>query len=341
MITIRNYLLTAALASIGALLFQLVHIPMPWLLGPLFTTMILRLTTPLPIMWHKSLKDVGLVFAGYSIGIAFTVQAFNEIGRFFPLMIGMNVFYILLFLAISKFIVMRTKVDELAALTSTVPGGMSQILAYAAEKGSQHLTMITFYQVLRVLCILSFVPLIVSSGSGSTAVDEQTIHYSGMLIVFLILAYGGGYVAQKIRIPTGYLLGPVILFIVLQLVGVSIPALPSSALHIAQLLIGIFIGMLLRKEDLHLSKKVMFYGFIAAALYIGSAYIISLFIVDYYGIDFKTAFLSIIPGGLDQMGLIAASVKADVTIVTAFQLFRVLIVSIFIVPGLKYFTKGH
>ena len=82
-------------------------------------------------------------------------------------------------------------------------------------------------------------------------------------------------------------------------------------------------------------------GFIATALYIGSAYIISLIIAEHYGIDFKTAFLSIIPGGLDQMGLIAASVKADVTIVTAFQLFRVLIVSIFIVPGLKYFTKGH
>ena len=339
MTTIRNYVLTAALASIGALLFQLLHIPMPWLLGPLFTTMILRLATPLPIMWHKNLKDLGLVFAGYSIGIAFTVQAFNEFGRFFPLMIGMNVFYILLFLAISKFIVMRTKVDELAALTSTVPGGMSQILAYAAEKGSQHLTMITFYQVLRVLCILSFVPLIVSSGTEH--VDEQTIHYSGALIVFLILAYGAGYVAQKLRIPTGYLLGPVILFIVLQLMGVSIPPLPSSALHIAQLLIGVFIGMLLRKEDLHLSKRVMFYGFIAAVLYIGSAYILSLFIVNHYGIDFKTAFLSVIPGGLDQMGLIAASVKADVTIVTAFQLFRVLIVSIFIVPGLKYFTKGH
>ena len=54
--------------------------------------------------------------------------------------------------------------------------------------------------------------------------------------------------------------------------------------------------------------------------------------------DFKKAFLSIIPGGLDPMGLIAASVKANVTIVTAFQLFRVLIVSIFIVPGLKYLT---
>ena len=336
---IRNYIITVAISTVGALLFQFAHIPMPWLLGPLFTTMLLRLITPMPIVWHTHFKDIGLVLAGYSIGIAFTVDAFHEMGRFLPLMVCMNIFYVILFLVISQFIVLRTKVDKLSALTSTVPGGMSQILAYASEKGSQHITMITFYQVLRVLCILSFVPLIVSTNAPvSTA---QSVPYNGTLLLFLLLAYGAGFVGAKLRIPTGYMLGPVLLFIVLQLANVSIPPLPASALHIAQLLIGIFIGMLLKKEGLHLSKKVMLYGFISALLYIGTAYIISFFIVDLYGIDFKTAFLSTIPGGLDQMGLIAASVKADVTIVTAFQLFRVLVVTIFIVPGLKYFTKSH
>lgn len=335
---LRNYIITGLFAIAGAFIFQLLHIPMPWLLGPLFITMILRLTTPLPIAWHKHLRNFGLVLAGYSIGISFTVQAFSEIGRFMPLMIAMNVFYIVLFLALSKFIVFRTKVDELAALTSTVPGGMTQIVPYAAEKKSKHITMITFYQVLRVLCILSIVPLIVSSG-GQPKMSESIIPYSGSLFLFIVLAFAAGAIANKCRIPTGYLLGPVFLLIALQLAGVSVPLLPTSALHIAQLLIGVFIGMLLRKEDLYLPKKVMVYGFISAFVYIGSSYAISYFIIDYYDIDFKTAFLSIIPGGLDQMGLIATSVKADVTIVTAFQLFRVLIVSILIVPGLKFFTK--
>lgn len=338
MINIRNYIITTLFAIAGAYLFELAHIPMPWLLGPLFITMLLRLATPLPIAWHKHLRNLGLVLAGYSIGIAFTVEAFSEIGRFLPLMVIMNVFYVVLFLALSKLIVRRTGVDQLAALTSTVPGGMTQIVAYAAEKDSKHITMITFYQVLRVLCILSFVPLIVSSGMQQTT-NEQLIPYSGALLLFIIIAFGAGAVANMLRIPTGYMLGPVLLFIILQLSGITIPALPVSALHAAQLLIGVFIGMLLRKEDLRLSKRLMFYGFISAAVYIGSTYLLSFFIVEYYNIDFKTAFLSIIPGGLDQMGLIATSVNADVTIVTAFQLFRVLIVSVLIVPGLKFFTK--
>jgi len=58
-----------------------------------------------------------------------------------------------------------------------------------------------------------------------------------------------------------------------------------------------------------------------------------------YNLDFSTGFLSIVPGGLDQMGIIASSVHANVTIVTAFQLFRVLVVSIFLVPFVKMFVK--
>ncbi|UZN00672.1 AbrB family transcriptional regulator [Lysinibacillus sp. MHQ-1] len=39
------------------------------------------------------------------------------------------------------------------------------------------------------------------------------------------------------------------------------------------------------------------------------------------------------------MGIIAASVHANVTIVTAFQLFRILVISIFLVPVVKMFVK--
>jgi uncharacterized protein len=60
--------------------------------------------------------------------------------------------------------------------------------------------------------------------------------------------------------------------------------------------------------------------------------------MQFYPVDFKTSFLSIVPGGLDQMGIISASVHADSTIVTAFQLFRVLIISIAIIPSIKYLT---
>lgn len=334
---VKIYALTGIIGVTGAVVFGFLHIPMPWLLGPLLTILVLKLTTPLPLKWNKYFRDFGLVLAGYSIGHAFTMDAVADIRQYFPLMIVVNFLFILLFIAISWLVIKRTQVDQLTAVTSVVPGGMSQIIVYAEEQGSQNMTMIMFYQVLRVLCILGFVPLIVAGQSNSEASVLSDAAYSWMFLLFLVISYGAGYLATKIRIPTGYMLGPVFFFIGLQFAQVEIPAIPVSALHIAQLVMGIYIGLLLRREDLHLSRRVIFYAFVSAFIYIGSAYGVAHLVIQFYPLDFKTSFLSIVPGGLDQMGIISASVNAESTVVTAFQLFRVLVISILIIPMIKYF----
>ncbi|AZV43423.1 AbrB family transcriptional regulator [Peribacillus asahii] len=335
----KSYLLTAVLGVIGAYVFQLLHIPMPWLLGPLLTILVLQLTTPLSLKWNKHFRNFGLVIAGYSIGHAFTLEALADIRLYLPAMISLNVLYIILFILISWVIVKRVKVDQLTALTSCVPGGMTQIVAYAEEQGSKHITMITFYQVLRVLCIVGFVPMLVVGSSSSSSPSVSDVHYTLPFLLFFALSYIAGFIAMKIKIPTGYMLGPVFLFMGLQLATIEIPEIPVSALHVAQIVLGIYIGLLMKKESLHLSKKLIFYAFVSSFLYIASAFGLALLVMQFYPLDFKTSFLSIVPGGLDQMGIISASVHADSTIVTAFQLFRVLVVSIAIVPSIKYFTS--
>lgn len=334
----KNYLLTAVFGVIGAYMFQFLHIPMPWLLGPLLTILVLQLTTPLPLKWNKHFRNFGLVIAGYSIGHAFTLEALADIRLYLPAMVSLNLFYILLFVFISWVIVKRVKVDHLTALTSCVPGGMTQIIAYAEEQGSKNIAMITFYQVFRVLCILSFVPLLVAGSNSSSSTAVSDAHYTFPFLLFFLFSYIAGFIAMKIKIPTGYMLGPVLLFIGLQLANIEIPEIPVSGLHIAQIVIGIYIGLLMKRENLHLSKKLIFYSFVSAFLYIASAFVLALLMMQFYPLDFKTCFLSIVPGGLDQMGIISASVHANSTIVTAFQLFRILVVSVAIVPSIKYFT---
>lgn len=337
----KNYLLTAVLGVIGASFFQLLHIPMPWLLGPLLTILVLQLTTTLALKWSKHFRNFGLVIAGYSIGHAFTLEALAEIRLYLPIMISLNVIYIILFIFISWVIVKRVKVDQLTALTSCVPGGMTQIVAYVEEQGSKNITMIMFYQVFRVLCIIGFVPLLIAGSSSSSSTPVSDAHYTLLFLLFFALSYIAGFIAMKIKIPTGYMLGPVFLFMGLQLANIEIPEIPVSALHVAQIVMGIYIGLLLKKENLHLSKKLIFYAFVSSFLYIASAYGFALLMMQFYPLDFKTSFLSIVPGGLDQMGIISASVHADSTVVTAFQLFRVLVVSIVIVPFIKYFTSKN
>ena len=323
----------------GAFLFVLLGAPMPWLLGPLFAVLAVQLFTPLSLKWHTGFRNMGLVIAGYVIGFAFTLEAIQGMKQYFLAMLLINIAFFLLFIAISYLMAVRTKVDHGTALTCCVPGGLSQIITFAEEQKGIDLTAVTFYHVLRVLLIVAIVPFIVASGGSPDVEEPSASHYSFYLLVLLTICYGSGIVFKKFHVPTAHLLGPVFLIMCLNLMNVAVPVLPGSLLHVAQMFIGIYIGLLLRKEDLKLTPKLIFYSFFSSALLIFFAFGLSFVLQNQYGLSFATSFLSLVPGGLDQMGIIAASVHADVTVVTAFQLFRILFLSVFIVPLVKVIIR--
>ncbi|WP_438941211.1 AbrB family transcriptional regulator [Lysinibacillus parviboronicapiens] len=68
-------MITLCIGYIGALLFQFLHIPMPWLLGAITAVLCVQLFTNVQLKWHKYFRNFGLVVAGYSIGFAFTPEA--------------------------------------------------------------------------------------------------------------------------------------------------------------------------------------------------------------------------------------------------------------------------
>jgi len=322
----------------GALLFEFLGIPMPWLLGSLFAVLAVQLFTTVSLKWDVAFRNSGLVIAGYVIGFAFTLEALHGMKQYFTAMLLVNLAFFLLFLFISALMASRTEVDRGTAMTCCVPGGMSQIIAFAEEQKNIDLTAVTFYHVLRVLMIVAIVPFIVASGSPPHTGGAAEGAYSLYLLLLLVICYAAGMLFKKIKVPTAFLLGPVFLVMVLNIMGVPVPVMPTLLLHLAQLLIGIYIGLLLRKEDIKLTPRLIFYSVFSSAILIAFAYGISFILQNIYGLSFSTSFLSVVPGGLDQMGIIAASVHADVTVVTAFQLFRILFLSVFIVPFVKMFS---
>lgn len=64
----------------------------------------------------------------------------------------------------------------------------------------------------------------------------------------------------------------------------------------------------------------------------GIGYLLTL----WHPMSFATAFLGAAPGGMTEMGLTGAAVHADLSIIVAYQMFRILFV-LFIVP---YMVKG-
>src|SRR3954469_3538083 len=74
-----RFLITLFLAFIGGVIFTLLHIPIPWLLGPMTTVLIGSRFRAIQVYWPIQIRDAGLLILGYSIGLSFTKEAVIQI----------------------------------------------------------------------------------------------------------------------------------------------------------------------------------------------------------------------------------------------------------------------
>ncbi|GIO23378.1 AbrB family transcriptional regulator [Oceanobacillus sp. J11TS1] len=329
------FLRTFAIGLLGAIIFSFIGLPIPWLLGSMLMTLLFQLKSSWKIGWHPIFRNIGLVIAGYMIGYAFTLEALQEMVRYFPMMLLINVIFFILFIAVSFAVSKWARLDLGTAMTCCAPGGLQQVVVFAEEQKTLNITVVTFYHVMRLLAIITFVPFIVSSNHSSIAAESPLEKYSWILFGLMILCYGAGIVFQFIKVPTAYLLGPVFFVMICNLLSIPVPVMPENLLHIAQLFIGIYMGLLLKRDKLKKMKSHIVYAIGSCVILIGVAFLISEWMAHHF-MDFATSFLSVVPGGVDQMGIIAASIQAEVTVVTSFQLFRILFLSIIIIPFVKY-----
>ncbi|MPN35103.1 hypothetical protein SDC9_182598 [bioreactor metagenome] len=68
---------------------------------------------------------------------------------------------------------------------------------------------------------------------------------------------------------------------------------------------------------------------------------LSYLLMQTQGISATTGFLSLAPGGSDQMGIIAKVISADVSMVAGYQIFRILFINFFVPPSLKWFYRRY
>ncbi|MCH7320416.1 AbrB family transcriptional regulator [Solibacillus sp. MA9] len=221
------------------------------------------------------------------------------------------------------------------SVAANVPGGLSQLVLFAEEEGDVNLTAVTYFHIIRVLGVVLLIPFLVSGhvmSGGAIPVSVDAWQIVQLILVAAALVPLG----KKIKLPVAHFLTPILVIIVLKLFSIEAAPMPSDVLHVAQLLIGAYIGLLLKPETLRLPVKVLIGGIASTVTMIALTYGTSLLIANYLDLSFATSFLSTAPGGLDQMGLLAAAVQADISVVTVFQLFRLLFIFLCILPLIKW-----
>ena len=154
------------------------------------------------------------------------------------------------------------------------------------------------------------------------------------LILTLIIAILGGYLASKKKVPAAYMLGALFLVAILN-IFFNRAFLPSYFKFVIQIATGTFIGSRFRSEDVKMLKKVIVPGMVMVVLMIAFSFLLSYLMSTFLGIDNLTSFFATAPGGIMDISLIAYDFKANTSQVALLQLIRLISVISFV----PFFTK--
>ncbi|MGE7588338.1 AbrB family transcriptional regulator [Peribacillus sp. NPDC101480] len=337
-------------AFIGGGLFSLIRFPIPWLLGPMAALLIASRFKNVKLIWPVSMRNTGLIIVGYSIGISFTKSSLSDMISHLPSMLILTTLIVLV-CACSAFVMSKySSVDYPTSLTSSIPGGLSQIVVFAEDMKGIDITTVTFFHVTRVIMVVFLVPLLIispifaanSTNDSSKITDNVIPEWSGLfplIFLFALICFLAARIGKIFKLPAPYFLGPVIVAAAIGLLGLQGPPLPPTLLDISQFMVGGYIGLLLKPEQLNNKRKTLLLALMNGLILISATMFFSFLLTQYYDLSTITGFLSLAPGGMDQMGIIAQEVNADVSTVTSYQLFRMAFIYAAVPPLLKLVLK--
>ncbi|MEW8987988.1 MAG: AbrB family transcriptional regulator, partial [Bacillus sp. (in: firmicutes)] len=332
---------------LGGTVFSVLHIPVPWLLGPMVFILIFSKLFNISFYWPGIIRDTGLIILGYSIGLSFTKAVLTTITMQLPVMFLFTTITLIICTLLAFAVAKISGLHFPTVLTGSIPGGLTQMVYFAQETKGIDVTIVTFLQVIRLFVIIFSVPLLVFSPlfGGDTSVPLQLGSQSSSyslndsyleLIIYGITVVLFALFGKKINAPTPFLLGPIIATICLNLTGMQGPELPPVIIDGSQLMISVFFGLLLNLDKLKNNRNILWLSLVSGMILVSATILLSYILGMIYHTSNVTAFLSLAPGGMDQMGIIAHEVKADLSFVAGFQMFRLLFIYFAIPPLLKW-----
>jgi len=319
----------------GYVFFRL-GVPLAWLLGPLMATAMLTVTrvstTIVPVMT----RPFGQIVVATFVGAHFTPAALQSLVQTAPLLLCAT-----LIVLVSAVLVARVQMrlggsDRVSAMLATVPTSPVEAGVLAERFGVEPAPII-LAQTLRIILVVSVVPVLMMLGSAPGDPPAAPVHQNGLAGLTLTVcgALAGPVVLRLLRISNPFFLGPLFAAAVLSALALPTYDLPGPLLAAAQILLGTWLGGCLRPDILHRRRRLL------AAILVCSALLIAMCALGAWGLSrlFATPFPAIMlgsaPGGVTEMALTAGLLGQDVAMVTAMQITRIFL----IMPNLGWIVR--
>jgi len=330
---------TGIIALLGGYLFHTLQIFLPWLLGPMFIIIAVK---PLikRLYWPSQLRDLGLIVLGLQLGSSFTKESLSSMIQYLPIMIVTTALVIGFTILSASIIFKFANITLSTAMIGSFPGGLSQMVILSEEMKDADETVVTFMQMFRIMLVITIVPWVVfhllTEKTSGEAISMSLISGDGyslslwfllfsLTVVFLLLA-------KKFHIPIPYLLAPLFAVICFNVMDAPNLIMDDKVIAAAQLCLGAHLGLKMYFNKKIFTPSLLLMTVLSNVMLIGFCLLLAEILHLLFGFPFIEMFISAAPGGVAEMAITAMAVHADVSVVTSFHLFRILVILFIVSP---------
>jgi len=335
--TQRSLLLVLVAAWLAALFCSWLDTPLPWMVGPLFVTAVLRMGG-LPLSCPVQLREAGQWAIGAALGLYFTPPVVAALGTYVGY-IGAGVVYAIVLGAVCGWVLHRmTGIDRTTAFFAMAVGGASEMAAQGERHGAR-VDRVAAAHSLRILLVVALIPFgfkfAAVHGADPFEPGVQAVYYPGLALL-IVLTSAGSLLLKRLDTPNAWVIGPLLVSGALTATHHELSALPGWIVHWGQLFIGVSLGARFSPEFLRTAPRFLGCVVVCTLLAIGLGIGFALALAATGGMHPATAILATAPGGVAEMSLTARNLNLGVPIVTAFHVTRMAALVLTIEPLFRH-----
>jgi len=316
--------LTVAVAAAGGALAYWARIPLPWVLGAMAAVALLRLAgvgASQPMPWRR----VAQIAIGASLGLTFTQTVIAQIASLgFWLVLG-ALFAVLLTVTFAPVMRRLGGLDKPTAVYAVAVGASAEMTLQAQRAGADAALVASAHAV-RIIWVVSLASVIAqwSGEHGTNYLSTATAPLPWAFgALFLVLAPAAAWLANRIHLPNGWLLGPVIMAGAFAAYGLNAKMYAPVVIG-AQVLIGWSLGQHMTRQFFIKSPRLLLAATFVTLAMLTICLALAWGLSRVAGVSLLTAFLSLAPGGTAEMAIVANNFGIGAPIVTTFHFFRVM-----------------
>ncbi len=324
--------LTLAAGTLGGAVFAYFNLPAAWLAGALVAVTVLALAG-LPVYVPDLLRKIIFVVLGISLGAAVTPETVAGI-RNWPITLALLALSLPATMsAVMLYLHYVSKWNYRETLYASAPGALSAVLAMASD-AKVDVRMVAFVQTVRVFLLIAALPgLLLSAGlSASTGAIPLTagVHVAtpGDTLIMALTGIASALLAERLRIPGGLLIGPMLVNGFLHGAGYVQGNIPTFLLFASFVVLGAFTGTRFASTTPAMIRRLLVDSVGAFLVALAVCAVFAVFAAWLSGENVAKTIVAFAPGGLEAMTILAFMIGLDPAFVGVHHLARFVLIAL-------------